>query len=90
LGPFYKRLKTPEVKDCYKIVADGLSPSLIPNHERFRTLENKLRVTEGGGWRDGVAGCWVLRRACVVVSTGCYMQLTNVEHYIKNYVLYVG
>jgi len=56
LGPFYKRLKTPEVKDCYKIVADGLSPSLIPNHERFRTLENKLRVTEGGGWRDGVTG----------------------------------
>ena len=47
------------------------------NHERLWTPGNKLRVSEGRGEGDGVAGRWVLRRARVVMSTGCYMQPMN-------------
>ena len=32
---------------------------------------------KGGGWGNGVTGWWALRRACDMMSTGCYIQLMD-------------
>ena len=48
---------------------------------------------EGGEWGDGLDGGWVLRRACVVMSTGClyvsdeslnYIPETNMAPYVNS------
>ena len=45
---------------------------------RLLTVGNKLRVAGGEvGGGNGVIGCWALRRAFDVMSTGCYIQLMN-------------
>ena len=43
------------------------------NHETLLTTENKLRVNGGRWLGDGLNGLLVLRRALVMMSTGCYV-----------------
>ena len=47
---------------------------------RLLTTESKLRVTRGKVSGDGLNRCWVLRRAHVLMSTGCCMGVLN--HFI--------
>ena len=39
-------------------------------------LEKEIRKHRDE-WENEVIGRWALRRACDVMSTGCYMQLMN-------------
>ena len=47
------------------------------NQKRLLTIGNKLKVAGGKEGGDGVAGLWALRKACDVMSAGCYMQLMS-------------
>ena len=49
------------------------------NHERLLIIGSKLRVAEGEGVKDGVTRSQTLRRACDVMSTGCYTICWQIE-----------
>ena len=77
------------VRSCWLLIfcLDHLSIALCKlkgkKSEKDKTYEtlDSGKQTEGCrrgvGWADGVTGWWALRRACDVMSTGCYIRLMN-------------